>query len=591
MADDRQQGLRRLGAQVDVGAAGGVGEDDAAEADGGGIGRHGLRGYGPAVMADAPAPTPTSLRALLEERAAELGERPFLALPDLSLTFAGADALANQVADVLLAHGYRAGDIVMVRAVNGWATVAAWFGCNKIGAVYLPLNAMLTGEPLRQVMAHSRGRILIVQEALLADVEAIRGGLPDLEDVFVVGDRSEPVHRGTRLEDLLAEASAAPPAALADDPGAPTKLIYTSGTTGSPKGVLWSRSCEALWARCYGDEFLPIEAEEALYSCLPLFHATAQGTILAALWRRGRVTIDSGFSLLSFWRRIREADAVMFTFVGTILSALGRRPPHPSDADNPVRQVLGGGAPVDRWRDIEERFGLQIMEVWGQTETASCWSWPARGLPQRPGTIGVPSARWQGRIVDDQGRELGPGQPGELEILPLGPHVMFDGYLGQDGPSAPTRESFTEEGWYRTGDLMAWDDEGELTFIGRHRDAIRRAGEMISPSFIEEAAITHPGIVEAAAIGVPADDGVEEEVLLCLVGADAVELDVAEVSRFLSGALPPYLVPRWIRVLDALPKTPTTRVRKFELRRQGTAGAWDTRRRRWAPLADAADGR
>ncbi len=358
--------------------------------------------------------------------------------------------------------------------------------------------------------------------------------------------------------------------------------MYTSGTTGAPKGVLWSRSCEALWGCCYGDEFLPIKAGEGLYSCLPLFHVTSQGTVLAALWRRGHVTIDSGFQLLSFWRRIREADAVMFTFIGTILSALARRPLHPSDADNPVRRVLGGAAPVDRWREVEERFGLQIAEVWGQTETASCWSWPARGLPQQPGTVGEPSARWEARIADEAGRALGPGQAGELWVKPLGPHVMFDGYLGREGPTAPVREGFTDDGWYRTGDLMTQNDDGELSFIGRQRDAIRRAGEMISPSFIEEAALTHPGVVEAAAIGVPADDGVEEEVLLCVVASDGIELDLAEVASFLGEALPPYLLPRWLRAHDELPKTPTTRIRKFELRQLGTASAWDTRRRRWA---------
>jgi crotonobetaine/carnitine-CoA ligase len=530
-------------------------------------------------------PTPPSLRALLEQRAAELGPRPFLTLPDMSLSYAGADELANRVAAVLLGLGYGAGDIVMVRAVNGWATLAAWFGCSKIGAVYLPLNAMLTGEPLRQVMAHSRGRVVIVQATLAGDVEAVRSGLPDLRDLVVVGGE----RRGPpRFEDLVEEAGSTPPPALPDDPGAPTKLVYTSGTTGAPKGVLWSRSCEALWGRCYGDEFLPVDPGEALYSCLPLFHVTAQGTILAALWRRGRVTIDSGFSLLSFWRRVREADAVMFTFIGTILSALARRPPHPSDADNPVRRVLGGAAPVDRWREIEERFELQIAEVWGQTETASCWSWPARGLPQRPGTVGEPSARWEGRITGEAGEELGPGAPGELWVKPRAPHVMFDGYLGEEGPLVPTRESFDEDGWYRTGDLMTWTEDGELSFIGRHRDAIRRAGEMISPTFIEEAALTHPGVVEAAAIGVAADDGVEEEVLLCVVAAEGAGLDLAEVASFLAGALPAYLVPRWLRHLDELPKTPTTRVRKFELRRLGTTGAWDTRRKRWTtPLAES----
>ena len=543
------------------------------------------RHYGPALMADAP-PTepppapPASLRGMLELRAAELGPQRFLTLPDATLTYAETDELANRLAAVLVGLGYGAGDIVMVRAINGWATVAAWFGCSKIGAVYLPLNALLTGEPLRQVMAHSRSRIVLVQAHLAREVEAVRGGLPDLADVVVVGG---PAGGAPRLDDLLEEASAAAPAPLPEDPGAPTKLLYTSGTTGVPKGAVWSRSCEALWGRCYGDELMPIERGEAIYTCLPLFHVTCQGTVLATLWRGGRLTVDSGFSLLSFWPRVREAEAVMFTYVGTILSALARRPPHPSDLDNPVRQILGGAAPADRWHHIEERFGVLIMETWGSTEVASCYTWPSRGLPQPPGTVGVPSERWEARIADEAGLALGPEQPGELWVKPLVPHALFEGYLGDDGPSAPTRECFTDEGWYRTGDLMAWTEDGELSFVGRQRDAIRRAGEMIAPSFIEEAALTHPGVVEAAALGVPADDGVEEEVLLCVVAAEGIELDLAEVASFLADALPAYLVPRWLRSHDALPKTATTRVRKFELRTLGTAGAWDTRRRRWAP--------
>jgi len=157
---------------------------------------------------------------------------------------------------------------------------------------------------------------------------------------------------------------------------------------------------------------------------------------------------------------------------------------------------------------------------------------------------------------------------------------MFEGYLAADGPAAPSREAWSDDGWYRTGDLLQWSDDGELQFVGRSRDAIRRAGEMIAPSFIEEAAITHPGIVEAAAVGVPADDGVEEEVLLCIVAAEGAELDLVEVTTFLSEVLPRYLVPRWLRLLAELPKTATTRVRKVELRELGTTGAWHTRRRR-----------
>ncbi len=526
-----------------------------------------------------------SIGALLEARGLELGAQPFVTLPDAELSYAQTDDLVNRMAEVLAGHGYGPGDIVMIRAANGWGVVAAWLACAKLGAVFLPVNALLTGEPLRQVMAHSRARILLVTADLVGDVEAVRGGLPDLRHVLVLGG-SRPPGGEPRVEDLLDQASGRPPGPLPDAPGAPAKLMYTSGTTGAPKGVVWSRQCEVVWARCYGDEFLPIEPGEALYSCLPLFHATCQGTLLAALVRRGRVTIDSGFQLLGFWSRIRAADAVMFTFVGSILSALARRHAAPDDIENRVRRVLGGAAPVDRWRHIEERFGLQIAETWGQTETASCWSWPSRGLPQPPGTVGVPSDRCEAQIVGAAGEILGAGLPGELWLRPRAEHLMFEGYLADDGPSAPSREVWTDDGWYRTGDLLRWTDDGELQFIGRDRDAIRRAGEMITPSFIEEAAITHPLIVEAAAVGVPADDGVEEEVLLCIVPAEGAELDLDEVVAFLGQVLPRHLVPRWLRVHSDLPKTPTTRVRKVELRALGTTGARKTRRRGAAPPPD-----
>jgi crotonobetaine/carnitine-CoA ligase len=537
------------------------------------------------AVTDGPPPLApaahASLRDLLERQAAALGQQPFVRLPDAELSFAEADDLVNRVAEVLADLGYGAGDIVMVRAGNGWGTFAAWLACAKLGAVYLPLNALLSGDPLRQVMAHSRGRILLVAAALLPEVEAIREGLPSLRHVLVIGGEARANEGLPRLDDLVAEASGRAPAPLAHDPSAPAKPMYTSGTTGTPKGVLWSRTCEVVWAEAYGRECLPLDPGEAVYCCLPLFHVTCQGTVLAALGRGGRAVIDDRFDPLSFWTRVRRADAVMLTFVGTILSALVRRRPDPTDGENRVRRAVGAATPADRWREVEDRFELQIVETWGQTETASCWSWPARGLPQIPGTVGVPSDRWEARIVDPDGRSLDAGRAGELLVRPRVDHVMFEGYLGADGPHAPTRESWDADGWYRTGDILRWTDDGDLAFVGRHRDAIRRAGEMISPSFIEEAATTHPGILEAAAIGVQAGGDVDEEVLLCVVPVEGVELALEEVASFLAHLLPRYLVPRWLRIHAELPKTPTTRVRKFELRALGTAGAWDTRRRRF----------
>lgn len=513
------------------------------------------------------------LRGVLEAQAARLGSRPFLALPDTALTYAEADELTNRVANGLANLGYGAGDIIMARCGNTTTMVATWFACMKLGAVFMPVNSLLTGEPLRKVMAHAGGAVVICDAELYPTLAEVRSGLPRLRQVVVAGSPPPP---GTLSWDALVDGSSSvPPPPLIGGPEAPAKLMYTSGTTGTPKGVLWSRACEATWGRSYGDELVPLEEGEAAYCCLPLAHATCQGTTLAALHRGGRITIEAGFNPYGFWRRIREAEAVMFSFVGTILSVLARRPPQPDDADNQVRRALGSGAPAGVWSAFEERFGLHVVDVWGQTETASCWTLPDR-LPQRPGTVGRPSPRFEARVVGDDGVEAPVGVAGELWIRPREERVMFEGYLHADGGVVPP---WDDEGWYHTGDLMRQEADGELAFAGRRRDAIRRRGEMIAAGDVEEAALAHPGVFEVAAVAVPVEGGADEEIKLCVVLRPDTVLGPEELHRFLGERLPRFMVPRFVELRVELPKTPTTRVQKYRLAEEGTAGAWDARPR------------
>ena len=521
----------------------------------------------------------TGVRAILERQAARLGNRPFLALPDASLSYAEADELANRVADGLGSLGLGSGDIVMARCTNTTPMVATWFACMKLGAVFMPVNSLLRGEPLRRVMAHAGGSTAVCSAELYPALAEVRAGLPKLGQVVVAGTGRGEQPPGTRSWDSLVDSgSSAPPPSLAADPAAPAKLMYTSGTTGTPKGALWSRTCEATWARCYGDELVPLGAGETAFCCLPLAHVTCQGTTLAALWRGGRITIEDRFNPYGFWRRLREADAVMFTFVGTILSVLARRPPHPDDDDNPVRRALGSGVPRDLWSSFEERFGLAVVDVWGQTETASCWTLPSR-LPQRPGTIGRPSERFEARIVDEDGADVANDVPGELWIRPRRPHVMFEGYLVDPGSAESARARvappWDDAGWYHSGDLVVRHADAELAFAGRQRDAIRRRGEMIATGDIEAAALSHPEVFEAAAVGVAADGGADEEIKLCVVPRPDDGVDPAALHELLRRLLPKFMVPRYIEVRSSLPKTPTTRVQKYLLRDEGAAGAWD----------------
>jgi crotonobetaine/carnitine-CoA ligase len=318
-----------------------------------------------------------------------------------------------------------------------------------------------------------------------------------------------------------------------------------------------------------------IDRGETVYTCLPLFHVTAQGTLLGTMLRGGRTVVDRRFEPLRFWARNRSVGAVFFPYVGTIISTLMSRAPRRNDADNPVVRAMGSATPAGLWEAFERRFGVTLEDVWGQTETASCWTHAGPGGPV-PGTVGVPCGRFEARILAGSGAEPATGQPGELCIRPFEPHVIFEGYA-EIGTETVDE---TAGGWYRTGDLLSRREDGVLSFHGRLREAIRRRGETIAPAEIEAVALQHPAVREAVAVGVPADDGVEDEILLCVVLREPGTLTPLDLHAHLAGELPRFMVPRFIRIDATLPKTATTRVRRLALRNAGRDGAWDARARR-----------
>jgi crotonobetaine/carnitine-CoA ligase len=504
---------------------------------------------------------------------AEHRDRECLVLPDATLTYAEVDRLANATANMLLDRGVGEGSVVMTLCDNGAAQVATWFACMKIGAVFAPLNAALTGDPLTHVMARAGGRVLVCDAALAGPARAAAADLSTLTTRLIVGANGSSGFAS--FDRAVDDAGTEPPSPPPANPGAPARLMFTSGTTGESKGVLWSRNAETLHAVAYGDELVRTDPGETVYTCLPLFHVTAQGTFLGTLLRGGRTVVDRRFDPLRFWARTRAVDAVFFPYVGTIISTLMSRTPRHRDADNPVRRAMGSATPTGLWEAFERRFGVILEDVWGQTETASCWTHAGAGRPV-PGTVGVPCDRFEARVVGPEGIDAAPGEGGELWIRPFEAHVIFEGYAGAEaaGPDV------TDDGWYRTGDLVACRAGGAFSFHGRLREAIRRRGETIPPAEIEAVAAHHPGVREAAAVGVPADDGVEDEILLCVVLNDPPELTPADLHAHLMDELPRFMVPRFIRIEAELPKTATTRIRRAALREAGRTGAWDARVRR-----------
>jgi crotonobetaine/carnitine-CoA ligase len=508
----------------------------------------------------------------IDEAVAARRDDACVVLPDAVLTFGEVDRLANATANVLLDRGVHEGSVVMTLCNNGAAILGTWFACLKIGAVFAPLNASLSGDPLTHVMARAAGAVLVCDHDLASAARAAARDAGPLRHLLVAGGASRDDEDFDRA--VQAAETDTPPRPV-DNPAAPARLMFTSGTTGESKGVLWSRNAETLHAVHYGEDLVRTTAGETSYTCLPLFHVTAQGTLLGTMLRGGRTVVDRRFEPLRFWARTRAEDAVFFPYVGTIISALMARAPRRNDFDNPIRRAMGSATPRGLWQAFEQRFDLSLEDVWGQTETASCWTHAGPGGPVA-GTVGIPCDRFEARI--DRGPDAAPagGEIGELWIRPFESHVIFEGYA--TGEAAP--EAATEDGWYRTGDLLSRDASGVLTFHGRLREAIRRRGETIAPAEIEAVAVQHPTVREAAAIGVPADDGVEDEILLCVVMRANSATSPDEVHAFLKTRLPRFMVPRFIRIERTLPKTATTRVRRLALRDTGRTGAWDAKPRR-----------
>ena len=524
-----------------------------------------------AAMQATPA-THKPLREWILSAVTRYHDRECLVLPDATLTYGEVDRLANAIANVLLQRGVREGSVVMALCHNSAALVGTWFACMKIGAVFAPLNAWLSGDPLTHVMFQARGEVLVCDGPLAGVGHASSRDLPALRTMLVAGAMQQSGFAS--FDDAVAAASTDAPPTPDADPAAPARLMFTSGTTGESKGVLWSRNAEALHAVCYGDELVQTAPGETVYTCLPLFHVTAQGTLLGTLLRGGRTVVDHRFDPLRFWARTRAVDAVFFPYVGTIISTLLSRPARRRDSDNPVRRAMGSATPAGLWEAFERRFDVVLEDVWGQTETASCWTHAGAAGPV-PGSVGVPCDRFDARVVGAGGIEAPLGEPGELWIRPYEPHVIFDGYTHTGtGTALP---DVGADGWYRTGDLLARGIDGALSFHGRLRETIRRRGETIAPVEIEAVVARHPAIRECAAIGVPADDGVEDEILLCVVLNQPHAVTPDSLHARLMGDLPRFMVPRFIRIEADLPRTATTRISRGALRASGRAGAWDAR--------------
>jgi crotonobetaine/carnitine-CoA ligase len=350
-------------------------------------------------------------------------------------------------------------------------------------------------------------------------------------------------------------------------------LLYTSGTTGRSKAAMISHRFVLAQAQLT-IQGLGLRADDVLYCPYPMFHLDAAVmTIAPALLLRGVAAIGEKFSVSRYWHEMRQLKATVFDFMGATITMLWKQAPSPEDRNHQAR--LGWGVPLPAWAaEFEARFGCRLVELYGLTEAGSMIFTP-QNEPRRPGSCGKPIGPFAVALLDEEGFEVPLNEPGELVIRPLEPDLIMQGYYAMPQESLLAFRNL----WFHTGDVLKQDADGFFYFVGRRKDIVRRRGENISAAEVEMVIETHPDVLECAVMGVPSEM-TEEEVLACVVLRPNAVLTPAALLDFCASRMARFMLPRYLRWMAQLPKTPTDKVEKFRLQQEfQSAKIWDSEKR------------
>lgn len=466
--------------------------------------------------------------------------------------------------------GIGTGEHVLVHAGNRVEHVELLLASNLLGAVYSPVHPDLKGPLLRHAAELLSPAAVVVDEDRRPLWEAA-GLAPNAMRLLLDGPVGIPATPGSHVANELLQA-----VRLEDvshlhvpDPDRPALTVMTSGTTGPSKAVLMS-SRFALGIGASNVRSRGITNRDRLHSDFSFCHTNAQCfTLFPALVAGAAMSWSERFSVSQFWDTLDQLGATQFSLFTAPMLMLLDRAPSPTDRRHRATTCFSVGTPRGRGKEFEQRFGVRLVEAYGMSE---CGALTFRAADHGPiESAGQPVPEWEVQVVDERLRPVPPHSPGRIVGRPRRPGLLMSGYLRDDAATLRTFQDL----WYHTGDNGYFDADGNLWFLGRTGDVIRRRGENVSAHDVEETVRSTGLVRDAAAVGVPAALG-EDDLLLVveLAQQDAVSADA--LYGALASELPRYCLPQYIRTVIELPRNTTGRVRKDVLRQEGTAQAWTT---------------
>jgi len=456
-------------------------------------------------------------------------------------------------------HGHRVGLLLENRP----AFLLHWLALNALGVSVVPINSEMRSAELIYLIGHSEIGLAVTLPERAADLRAAadQAGVP-----FATMGAGDAVPQAPR---------AAPRAGEPIGPTSECALLYTSGTTGRPKGCILSNDYLLSAGQWYAalDGVCSIRPDtERVITPLPLNHMNAMAfSTMVVLTSGGCLVQLDRFHPKSWLASARESRATIVHYLGVMPAMLLSAAPSPADSDHAIRWGFGAGVDKKNHAPFEERFAFPLVEAWAMTETGAGACIMANREPRLVGSscFGRQPAFLDMKLVDEEGREVGPDTPGELLVRARGGDPrqhFFSGYLKDE---EATREAWSD-GWFHTGDLVRSDADGNLFFVDRKKNVIRRSGENISAVEVESVLNQHPA-VKASAVAATPDEVRGDEVLACIVLREEVTNDqpdqlAASIVDHALAQLAYYKAPGYVAFVDALPLTPSQKIQRGQLR-------------------------
>jgi long-chain acyl-CoA synthetase len=489
----------------------------------------------------------TNLATNLKDAAGQYPDRPAVRLDEVVVSYAELDALTARVAGWLRARGVGPGDRIGLMLPNVPAFVVLYYGALRAGATVVPMNPLLKAREVRHYVSDSGAKMIFAWHTAAGEAAAGAGEF-GTETVTVTADT---------LEEIASWPSAAEFISREDEDTA--VILYTSGTTGTPKGAQLTHANLRANAAISASSLFGVTQDDVIMGCLPLFHAFGQTCALnVAVLAGASLTLIARFDPKTALSVIERDGVTVFMGVPTMYVAMLQAGRGVADTAT-LRLCVSGGAalPVEVLTGFGNEFGARILEGYGLSETSPVASFNRVGRA-KAGSIGFPIDGVEMRVLGADGGEAPCGESGEILIRG---HNIMRGYWNKPEETAGV---FTD-GWFHSGDVGRQDEDGFFYIVDRKKDMIIRGGFNVYPREIEEVLYEHPAVLEAAVIGVPhATHG--EEVAAAVVLKPGAEAEADELREYVKARVAPYKYPRHVWLLEALPKGPTGKILKREIR-------------------------